>query len=350
MKSSAAAAVAAPPPAPVRNEGRPKTPRMLASDVVHVRVRGNFAFFGLADLKVEPFSNFIPSASGVEGIACNVMGHCGVRYAAESVAFLFVPRHVPVTSNELRDFGNGSKPVYTEAVRTQLTRALLAGNVRRLVCPHEGHRMEQVMPSGRAVHICTDCGPVTEVCTACNREFEVRTADGRKVAVVPEGAVYLPAKGGTYMKVCTRCERARELPTYGKWLTGEVSGVDYIVSLKLLARSDEERAKYTEMLMSRLRSGRFWRPVHLGIREMVARLDFVSSFSDLAYPDMPLVEHEGGLKTADYNMDLGLSWYGTDYMAEPPPNYFTPMSITKGVLKYPSWESVRRRGIKREGN
>jgi len=65
---------------------------------------------------------------------------------------------------------------------------------------------------------------------------------------------------------------------------------------------------------------------------------------------MPLVEHEGGLKTADYNMDLGLSWYGTDYMAEPPPNYFTPMSITKGVLKYPSWESVRRRGIKREGN
>lgn len=127
----------------------------------------------------------------------------------------------------------------------------------------------------------------------------------------------------------------------------EVSGVDYILTLRLITPAE----KYFDMLLSRLKKGNYYgTQPFLGMREYPCRLDLIEDPGAINYPlDIPdLVAHSDGFKTVPYSERLGLCFYGTDWDDPLHPNYFTALDIKDGVVKYPTWEQVRREGIKRE--
>jgi hypothetical protein len=78
-------------------------------------------------------SNVVGSASAWEGALSQVLGHKGVRYDILRVGLLFYPRWLAVTSNEVKDFGNGTTAIQTETRRTLRTTSLLAGNRRTII-------------------------------------------------------------------------------------------------------------------------------------------------------------------------------------------------------------------------
>jgi len=125
-----------------------------------------------------------------------------------------------------------------------------------------------------------------------------------------------------------------------------VSGVDYIVTFQILAPD----IKYITMFESRLRNGKFYgTQPYMGMREFSARLDPVEDFRSISYPlNQKMIEHPNGLRTANVNENLGISFYGTDWDDPAHPNYFAPLEVVKGIVKYPSWSEVRKLGIKRE--
>jgi hypothetical protein len=132
-----------------------------------------------------------------------------------------------------------------------------------------------------------------------------------------------------------------------------VAGVDYVVTFHLLC----PEIKYLNMTLSRLRSGRYYGDhPFLGIRGLAARLDLIADLRDITYPtraddDSPevrLVEHRNGQKSIDRSERLGLCFYGTDWDDPKRPNYFAPLDMKRGIIEYPSWDEVRKLGIKRE--
>lgn len=131
------------------------------------------------------------------------------------------------------------------------------------------------------------------------------------------------------------------------WDTEEkVSGVDYLVSFRVLATEK----KYADMTRDRLRNGHYNGMPYLGIAKFPALVERVENFDSLSYPtDMPLVTHPDGMKTADYSAPLGLCFYGTDWDDPARPNYFAPLTIQRGVVVYPTWAEVKKLGIKRRG-
>ncbi len=138
----------------------------------------------------------------------------------------------------------------------------------------------------------------------------------------------------------------------------EFAGVEFILNFRLAA-DDVDYPKLNNMLHSRLRNGHFWRQPYLGMSSLTAQIEPVASFSDLTYPEvrsdgqrvpMPMYTHANGLRTADYDADLGLSFYGIDWNDPKRYFYFAPMQVRHGVLKYPTWDEVRALGIRREGS
>lgn len=130
------------------------------------------------------------------------------------------------------------------------------------------------------------------------------------------------------------------------------AGVDYIVSFRLVA-PDSEFDKLDEMLARRLSNGHHRHPAYLGSSDHRATVMPVESFTDVEYPiDMPLVEHGNGLKTADYSERLGNCFYGIDWedQRHEHPYYFAPLDVKRGIVRYPSWDEVRKLGIWRTSN
>lgn len=128
----------------------------------------------------------------------------------------------------------------------------------------------------------------------------------------------------------------------------EVSGVDFVVSFRLLTPED----KYLDMLLNRLRNGNYYgTQPYLGVREFPCRLDRVEDFRSLSYPlNIPdMIQHPDGLKTVNYSERLGICFFGTDW-DDPPshPNYFATLEVKGGIIQYPTWAEVRKFGYKRD--
>ena len=144
--------------------------------------------------------------------------------------------------------------------------------------------------------------------------------------------------------------RTIDAPTFdGKREKKEFAGVDYLVTFRLTTTDPREYDKQADMLRRRLSNGHFWRQPYLGIRELTADVEPVGSLKDFPYPDITLYTHENGLKAADYNADLGLSFFGIDWEDPTHPHYFYPMKVEHGVLRYPTWKEVYDLGISRKG-
>ena len=127
------------------------------------------------------------------------------------------------------------------------------------------------------------------------------------------------------------------------------SGVDYVVTFRVSAPAGEFN-KLNGMTDRRLKNGHFWRQPYLGQRELPAIVEPVDSFTDITYPDMQLVEHASGLRTADYSAHLGLCFYGIDWDDPAHPYYFFPLEVRRGIVTYPTWDEVRRHGVRRKGS
>lgn len=139
---------------------------------------------------------------------------------------------------------------------------------------------------------------------------------------------------------------------FGNKVKRHDAGVDYLLSFRVSAPSPKELGILTNMLLRRLKNGGHYRQAYLGIRDCSnVNIERVKSFADLDYPEgVPLVEHEDGLRAVDYSADLGISFYGEDYDDQPAkPYYFAPLSVVRGVVRYPTWQEVRSLGIRRRG-
>lgn len=125
------------------------------------------------------------------------------------------------------------------------------------------------------------------------------------------------------------------------------SGVDYVACFRMSAPASEF-SKLDDILARRLKNGHFWRQPYLGIRECGAFVEQVEDLSSVNYPEMDLVSHANGVRAADVKINLGFSFYGTDWSDSRAPNFFYPMEIQRGLLIYPSWEEVRKLGIRQD--
>lgn len=112
----------------------------MRSDLIHVRIRGRAACWTRAEYRTERLSNVVGSHAAFEGLLSQIMGHKPCRYLIERVGLLFEPRRLPMTGNEIKDFGNGHRQVHTELERTLRTTALMAGKLREV----EGKRVAGV--------------------------------------------------------------------------------------------------------------------------------------------------------------------------------------------------------------
>jgi CRISPR-associated protein Cas5d len=105
---------------------------MIRSDEIHVRLRAPMAMYTRPEYRTERVSNVVGSHAAYEGLLKQIMGHHGCHYEIHRVGLLFIPRWLPVTSNEVADFGTGRKPVDTTVDRTLRTTLLVAGKRRRV--------------------------------------------------------------------------------------------------------------------------------------------------------------------------------------------------------------------------
>ena len=243
----------------------------ITSERMHVRVRGPYALFTRPEYRTERVSSIVGSHAAWEGLLSQVMGHRGCRFLIERVGFLFVPRYVSFTSNEIHSFGSGRRPVNTQKDRTLRTSTFVAGKKR----------------------LCKAFDGFDELC----------------------------------------------------------AGVDYLLTFRFSypEAPPPRRHKYLDILESRLRSGRnYGTHPYLGMRELACAIEPVTDLRAIFYPEITLADHPDGLRTADFSETLGLSFYGTDWDDSRRPNYFAPLDVVRGIVRYPSWSEVRKIGIKRE--
>lgn len=147
--------------------------------------------------------------------------------------------------------------------------------------------------------------------------------------------------------------------------TNALTNVRYIMAFRIFSKTKEDVAKYANMFNSRLplvkkgetnllKMGSVWSHMpYLGIKEYVADVRRISPEHCKTTPildkrfDTKDHDVEGvSIKTVDYTVPLGIHFYGTDY--ETNTNYYYPMNITEGLLRYPSWSEVKNLGIKME--
>lgn len=109
--------------------------------------------------------------------------------------------------------------------------------------------------------------------------------------------------------------------------------VDFLLdaSLVLSGRGTHENSpnKSNEIFLRRIRKGQFYTSPYLGQREFNADLELIEG-------DPP--------KPIDYSENFGLHYYGYDFNEGIP--YFYPLSMTNGVVKYPTWQTVFTKGMK----
>lgn len=115
--------------------------------------------------------------------------------------------------------------------------------------------------------------------------------------------------------------------------------VDCLVTAGIVLTSkarpgEDTLPKFEEMFLRRMEKGQQRRSIYLGIRQCVAELELVNDRSEAP----PRV---------DYSSNMGLSFFDTDWNDPEAPNYYYPLSIEHGLVRYPTWDEVREYGIKR---
>ena len=140
--------------------------------------------------------------------------------------------------------------------------------------------------------------------------------------------------------------------------THALANVKYIMGFRIFTENSIDLGKFSNMLNRRLpkitnddslgNAGGTWNHIpYLGIKEYVCKVNRCNP-SDVEPEDkrFPIATHnvEGeNIRTVDYTVPLGISFYGTDY--DDSTNYFTPMFISNGLVTYPSWPEVKKQGI-----
>lgn len=88
-------------------------------------------------------------------------------------------------------------------------------------------------------------------------------------------------------------------------------------------------AKMNEVFQRRIRKGQFYTSPYLGQREYGADVELI----------------EGPLpKPVDHSENFGLHYFGYDFQAKTP--YFCPLQMEKGIVRYPTWDTVMSSGMK----
>lgn len=111
-----------------------------------------------------------------------------------------------------------------------------------------------------------------------------------------------------------------------------------VSSIKALPSKDplDTWEKFDHMFTRRMNKGQFHDSAPtLGTKECL-----VSSFR--------FTEPGEDLTPLDVTEDLGLQPFDQDYSDPKEPWYYAPMQIEKGVIKYPSWEEVKKLGLRRD--
>lgn len=111
--------------------------------------------------------------------------------------------------------------------------------------------------------------------------------------------------------------------------------VEYVVHFETgldayRAGPEDNIGKILSMAESRFGKGKQDRAPYLGVRECGAKWERVEDRSALPQPER-------------FDEDLGIAFYGTDWRNEL--NYFCPLEIKGGVMRYPTWDEVREFGM-----
>jgi CRISPR-associated protein Cas5d len=115
---------------------------------------------------------------------------------------------------------------------------------------------------------------------------------------------------------------------------------DYLVEFRIALTANANRPedtleKYNAMFLRRASRGQQERRPVLGTTECPARIDLITD-EDLS--SLP--------KPVNWSENLGISFYGTDWDAGLNGlNYYHPMEIRQGILRYPTWDQVKRFGV-----
>lgn len=137
--------------------------------------------------------------------------------------------------------------------------------------------------------------------------------------------------------------------------------VEYLVQFRMVGPTRTDVNKYSGMFHRRLIQGNLWIPdVYMGSRECEGYIDApgpsntfdVESIdpNEVSYPDdLPLVKHETGFKSVDYEAASAMRFYGTDWFTGGRSNYFAPLSIVGGRIDYPRWSHVIANGVRKGG-
>lgn len=114
---------------------------------------------------------------------------------------------------------------------------------------------------------------------------------------------------------------------------------DYLLHAKMHltkhAEPDEPVIKYEEMFERRMKNGQQYGQPCFGLRELLADVEMVEA------------SEAAGLLPTDVNSHLGFTYYGTDWEDPEQSQYFVPLDVCKGVARYPSWDEVKKTGLRR---
>ncbi len=114
-----------------------------------------------------------------------------------------------------------------------------------------------------------------------------------------------------------------------------LTDVEYLIGAHFTMTSkagpQDNLPKFVKMWKSRTKQGQWYEQPRFGLRECTA---FYEPFEGELPP------------AANVSENLGLSYYGTDWEDPENPPYYIPMAVNQGIIRYPSWDDVRRYGLR----
>lgn len=118
--------------------------------------------------------------------------------------------------------------------------------------------------------------------------------------------------------------------------TVSLRDVEYLVHFKVLlderraTRPEDNIGKVLGMAERRFCLGQQDRSAYLGVREYRANWELVEDRSALP-------------RAQKFDEDLGITFFGTDWHTST--NYFAPLKIEAGIVRYPTWQEVLDFGL-----
>ncbi len=107
----------------------------------------------------------------------------------------------------------------------------------------------------------------------------------------------------------------------------------YNITLRIKASLHAD-AKYLAMFERRIQNGQFFRPLRFGPKEYVCTARMASP-QELVTPTLDITE------------DMGIQPFAQDFDDPQQPWYYAPMTMNKGVVRYPTFKEVQAFGLKR---